>query len=103
MNRQPDLIVPVSQVDHVRGSEHAWVTVVEYGDFECSICRAAEPAVRMVLQRFSSQVRLIYRHFVMESAHQRALAAAEAVEAAGAQGKFWEMHDRLMRDGVRLD
>jgi protein-disulfide isomerase len=78
MNRRLDLIVPVTQVDHARGSLRPRVTIVEYGDFQCSICRAAEPGVRIVLERFSSQMQLIYRHFVMEGAHPRALVAAEA-------------------------
>ncbi|MFI4914216.1 MAG: DsbA family protein [Steroidobacterales bacterium] len=100
---QPDLVVPVMPVDHGRGALHPRVTIVEYGDFECSLCRAAEPGVRMVLNHFTAEVRLVYRHFLIESAHPHALLAAEAAEAAAAQGKFWEMHDHLMRDGVRLD
>jgi protein-disulfide isomerase len=97
-----DLVDPVSAVDHVRGPSHAPVTIVEYGDFECPMCRAAEPAVRMMLERASNAVRLIYRHYPVESAHPHALMAAEAAEAAAAQGKFWEMHDLLMREGTKL-
>jgi len=78
------------------------VTIVEYGDFECPTCRGAEPAVRMVLERSPNAVRLIYRHFPIESVHPHALMAAEAAEAAAAQGKFWQMHDLLLRQGARL-
>jgi protein-disulfide isomerase len=78
------------------------VTIVEYGDFECPTCRGAEPAVRMVLERSPNAVRLIYRHFPMESVHPHALMAAEAAEAAAAQGKFWQMHDLLLRQGAKL-
>jgi protein-disulfide isomerase len=78
------------------------VTIVEYGDFECPTCRGAEPAVRMVLERSPNSVRLIYRHFPIESVHPHALMAAEAAEAAAAQGKFWQMHDLLLRQGARL-
>jgi protein-disulfide isomerase len=97
-----DLAEPVQAVDHVRGPRLAPVTIVEYGDFECPTCRAAEPAIRMVLERSPNAVRLIYRHFPIESAHPHALMAAEAAEAAAAQGKFWQMHDLLMREGAKL-
>jgi len=98
-----DLAIAVSAVDHVRGPERARVTVVEYGDFQCPICRATEPGLRMTLERFKDQVRLIYRHFPQESAHPHALIAAEATEAAAAQGQFWPMHDRLMLLEAHLD
>ena len=98
-----ELAVPVSAVDHVRGPANAAITVVEYGDFQCPICRAVEPGVRMTLERFAGKVRLIYRHFPIESAHPHALMAAEATEAAAAQGQFWPMHDRLMLPDSHLD
>ena len=98
-----ELAVPPSAIDHVRGPEHAPVTVVEYGDFQCPACRAAEPGLRMTLERFGNHVRLIYRHFPLESAHPRALLAAEAAEAAAAQGQFWAMHDRLLAPQAHLD
>jgi len=98
-----DLKVPIAAIDHSRGAAHPRVTIVEYGDFECPVCRAAEPTVRMMLQQHGASVRLVYRHFPIESAHPHALMAAEASEAAAAQGKFWEMHDHLMQEGVHLD
>jgi protein-disulfide isomerase len=98
-----DLKVPVTAVDHRRGAAHPKVVVVEYGDFECPVCRAAEPGVRMILDQHAATVQLVYRHFPIESAHPHALMAAEAAEAAAAQGKFWEMHDHLMQEGVHLD
>ena len=99
----PDLLVALAPVDHRRGAQHATVTIVEYGDFECPVCRSAEPAVRMVLDAHADRVQLVYRHFPIESVHPHALMAAEASEAAAAQGKFWEMHDLLLREGARLD
>jgi protein-disulfide isomerase len=102
-NRGVDLSVPVTEIDHARGAIHAPVTIVEYGDFECSVCRAVEPGVRMILEQHSSKVRFVYRHFPIESAHPHALIAAEAAETAASQGKFWEMHDLLMQQGARLD
>jgi protein-disulfide isomerase len=98
-----DLVVPVTATDHVRGAQHAQVTVVEYGDFECPMCRSAEPAVRMILDTHPGTVRLIFRHYPIESAHPHALMAAEAAEAAGKQGKFWEMHDLLLKQGAQLE
>jgi protein-disulfide isomerase len=90
-----DLRAPVMSSDHVRGAAHAPVTVVEYADFECPNCKQAAPAVSMLLAKYTGQVRVVFRHFPLEAAHPHALAAAEAAESAGAQGRFWEMHDLL--------
>jgi protein-disulfide isomerase len=98
-----DLKVPIGPTDHVRGPPEARITVVEYGDFECPICRAAEPGVRMLLDQHPTTVRLIYRHCPIESAHPHALMAAEAAEAAAAEDQFWPMHDLLMRQNARLN
>ena len=87
--------MPVSAADHMLGSEHAAVTVVEYGDFECPNCKQALPAVKMLLERFVGRVRIAFRHFPLEEIHPHALAAALAAEAAAGQGKFWPMHDLL--------
>jgi protein-disulfide isomerase len=100
---EQDLKAPIGPTDHVRGAAEARVTLIEYGDFECPICRAAEPGVRMLLDQHPMTVRLIYRHFPIETAHPHALMAAEAAEAAAAEGKFWEMHDLLMRQAARLE
>lgn len=97
-----ELAVPPSAIDHVRGAERPSVTIVEYGDFECPMCRQAEPAVQQLLLHHPTTIRLVFRHYPIESAHPHALLAAEAAEAAGADGKFWEMHDLLLADGARL-
>jgi protein-disulfide isomerase len=81
--------------DHVRGDPSAPVTLVEYGDFECPSCKQAAPALKLMFDHFSPHVCLVYRHFPLVEVHPHALAAAEAAEAAGAQGEFWRMHDRL--------
>ncbi len=88
--------------DHSLGDEHAPITIVEYGDFECPSCRVAAPTPYLLLERYPSQVRFIYRHFPLEEAHPHALLAAEASEAAAAQGKFWAMHDVLFRYQTHL-
>jgi protein-disulfide isomerase len=90
-----ELTVPVSSVDHRLGPDHAPVTLVEYGDFECPNCKQAAPAVKLLMERYAERVRLVFRHFPLEEVHPHARHAAEAAEAAGAQGKFWEMHDLL--------
>jgi protein-disulfide isomerase len=89
------LAVPISAVDHCQGPEHAAVTLVEYGDFECPNCRQAAPVIKMVQQRFAGRLRFVFRHFPLEIVHPHALLAAQAAECAGTQGKFWEMHDLL--------
>jgi protein-disulfide isomerase len=91
-----DLAVPVDdERDHVRGPENAPVTVVEYGDFECPYCGMAEPSVRELLRDFGD-VRYVWRHLPLNDVHPNAQLAAEAAEAAAAQGAFWEMHDLLL-------
>jgi protein-disulfide isomerase len=100
---QFELSTPVSAVDHVLGAEHAHVTVVEYGDFECPNCKQAAPAVKLLLERFVERVRLVYRHFPLEEVHPHAMMAAEAAECVGAQGKFWPMHDLLFEHQLHLN
>ncbi len=82
--------------DHIRGSPTAPVTVVEYGDFECPYCGQAEPVIRELLSSFGADLRYVWRHLPLNDVHPHAQMAAEAAEAAGAQGAFWEMHDTLL-------
>jgi Na+/H+ antiporter NhaA len=92
-----DLAVPVDpRRDHIRGSGQAPVTVVEYGDFECPYCGQAEPAVRQLLAEYGDEICYVWRHLPLTDVHPHAQLAAEASEAAAAQGKFWEMHDMLL-------
>jgi protein-disulfide isomerase len=96
------LAVPPEPTDHSQGSEHARVVVVEYGDFECPSCKVAAATPTLLLERFPSQVRFIFRNFPLVEAHPHALLAAEAAEAAGAQGKFWPMYELLFRNQSHL-
>jgi len=89
--------------DHARGSADAPVTLVEYGDFECPFCGRWFPELQRVLQDLGPRVRFVFRHFPISEQHPHAESAAEAAEAAGAQGKFWEMHDLLFRRQAALD
>lgn len=86
---------PVTEADWVRGPADAPVTLVEYADFECPDCRASYPAIERVLASYEGRIRFVFRHFPVVSRHPRAQGAALAAEAAGRQGKFWEMYRRL--------
>jgi protein-disulfide isomerase len=81
--------------DHVRGSDDAKVTLVEYGDYESVSCREAAPVIQRLQRQFGDDMRSAWRQFPIADAHPHAVGAAAAVLAAGAQGQFWEMHDRM--------
>jgi protein-disulfide isomerase len=91
----PRLVLPVGARDHTQGSAKATVTLVEYGDYECPYCGAAYPIVKEVQKRMGVKLRFVFRNFPLGNMHPHASLAAEAAEAAGAQDKFWEMHDML--------
>jgi len=96
------LALPLQPTDHMQGSEHARVTLIEYGDFECPTCKLAAPTIKMLLDQYPNQIRFAYRHFPLEDAHPHALLAAEASESAAAQGRFWPMFDFLFRNQAHL-
>ncbi|HEV7395714.1 MAG TPA: thioredoxin domain-containing protein [Pyrinomonadaceae bacterium] len=81
--------------DHIQGPSGAPVTLLEYGDYECPYCGEAHPIVKQLQRTLGENMRFIFRNFPLTSVHAHAEEAAEAAESAGAQGKFWEMHDRL--------
>ena len=95
-DRPVTLADPVTATDHVAGPQHAPLTLIEYGDFECPVCQSVEPGVRQLRALHRESLRFVFRHFPLEEPHPHALLAAEAAESAGGQGKFWEMHDRLL-------
>src|SRR5574341_917265 len=97
------LILPVGARDHAAGPETAPLTLVEYGDFQCPHCRKAHPIVKAVQRQLGPQLRFVYRHFPLTRIHPEAEHAAQAAEAAGAQGAFWQMHDRLFERQFALD
>ncbi|EHN09103.1 Na+/H+ antiporter NhaA type [Patulibacter medicamentivorans] len=84
--------------DHVRGAPDAPVTLLEYGDLECPYCRDAWPVVHELQEQFGDELRYVFRHLPLSDVHPGAQMAAEATEAAAAQGAFWEMHERLLHD-----
>lgn len=96
-----DLAVPVGPDDHVRGAADAPVTVVEYADAQCPYCRRFEGVLTRLLEQRPG-VRLVYRHFPLVHEHPYAYSAALAMEAAARAGRFWELHDLLVREDAPL-
>ena len=91
-----ELTLPVSDAgDHIQGPAAAPVTLLEYGDYECPYCGAAYPTVKQVQAQMGDGLRFVFRNFPISTSHPHAEQAAEAAEAAAAQGRFWEMHDLL--------
>ena len=100
---QPVLTSPVTDRDHIQGSPTAAVTLVEYGDYQCPYCLQAYPIMLDIQEHMGDRMRLVFRNFPLTTVHPDAQNAAEAAEAAGAQAKFWEMHDYLFEHQSRLD
>ncbi len=97
------LTPPLNERDHIQGSRDASVVLVEYGDYECPYCGEAYPVVKELQHRLKGKLALVFRNFPLANAHPHAELAAEAAEAAGAQGKFWEMHDALYENQQALE
>jgi protein-disulfide isomerase len=89
------LLLPIQPEDHVEGDPHARYTLVEYGDYECPACGSLFQTIRQLHAQFGDNIRLVFRHYPLSGIHPHAEQAAEAAEAAAAQGRFWEMHDLL--------
>jgi len=93
---------PVSERDHFQGNADALIELVEYGDYECPYCGAAYPIVKALQKIFDRDLKFVFRNFPFENIHQFAFKAAMATEAAGLQGKFWEMHDIIFENQHNL-
>ena len=101
---EPRLTLPVADDrDHVQGPADAAVTLLEYGDYECPFCGAAYPIVKQVQETMGERLRFVFRNFPITTAHPHAEQAAEAAEAAAAQGQFWPMHDLLYENQQHLE
>lgn len=98
-----ELTPPVSERDHIAGSDDAPVTLVEYGDYECPYCGMAYPIVKSAQRMLGTQLRFVFRNFPLAEAHPHARLAAQAAEAAEAQGRFWEMHDMIFEHQNALE
>ena len=99
----PALKPPLSERDHILGPSAAKIELVEYGDFECPHCGRAFIIVNQLRAQLGETLRFAFRHFPLAKMHPHARKAAEAAEAAGAQGQFWEMHDMLFQRAPELE
>ena len=99
---RPRLTVPVTARDHTVGPETAPVVLLEYGDYECPFCGAAHHSLKQLLHTVGDEVLYAFRHFPLTQIHLHAQQAAEAAEAAGAQERFWQMHNMLFEHQERL-
>lgn len=97
-----ELRTPVSSNDHIQGDEKSPVILVEYGDYQCPYCGRAHPVVKRVKKHFGKKLGFVFRNFPLTEIHPNAEAAAETAEFAGANGKFWEMHDDIYDNQVSL-
>ena len=97
------LAEPVTGTDHFRGNELAPVTLVEYGEFECPECGRAYHVIKELLEEAPDEFRFVFRHFARDEVHPFSERSARAAEAAGAQGRFWEMHDFLFERQHQLE
>jgi protein-disulfide isomerase len=103
MSHAKRLAIPVGPRDHSVGRHGAPATLVEYGDYECPHCGDAYPVVKDIMGRLGGEVRFVFRHFPLGQIHPHAVLAAQAAEAAGLQGRFWEMHDALFENQGELE
>ncbi len=103
MTTGPHLTMPVAARDHIQGSSTAAITLVEYGDYECPYCGSAYPIVKSVQNQLGARLRFVFRNFPLNNQHPHAEVAAELAEAAGSEGRFWEMHDMLYENQGALE
>jgi protein-disulfide isomerase len=93
-----ELKIPVTPKDHIQGDENAPAILVEYGDYQCPHCGHAYPIVKRVQKHFGKKLGFVFRNFPLNEIHPSAESAAESAEFAGANGKFWEMHDGIFEN-----
>ena len=98
-----ELEAPVTEDDHIRGPEDAPLTLVDYSDYQCEACIQGFYAVEKLMETHGEKLRLVYRHFPLMSYHPMAMPGALAADAAGLQGRFWEMHEKIFRAEGRFD
>lgn len=96
----PATEVQGAEPPHVRGNPNAPVTLEEFGDFQCGSCGSYYPELKKIETEYGDKLKVIFRELPLVTVHQHALLAAQAAEAAGLQGKFWEMHDKLYENQV---
>jgi len=97
------LTLPDAEGDHVSGSANGSIKLLEYGDYECPFCAAAQPIVKEIQRRLGDDLLFAFRHFPLANIHPHSEHAAKAAEAAGAQANFWGMHDLLFENQNALE
>jgi len=102
MSDDNSLSEPVGPEDHVQGPDNSPVTLLEYGDYQCSYCGDLYPVLKEVQKQVGKSLRFVFRNFPITSIHPQAFIAAEAAEAAAGQGRFWQMHDKLYENQFDL-
>src|SRR5690349_20857309 len=103
---EPSLFAPVSLQDHIQGPANAYLTILEYSDFQCTACAAFAATLASIRQKHPQDIRIVYRSFPLITLNDKAALAMQAAEAAHLQGKLWEMHDLLFEkqaDWIKLD
>jgi protein-disulfide isomerase len=103
MSARIALTLPDPERDHIYGSAHGSIKLLEYGDFECPSCAAAQPIVNEIQRQLGDDLLFAFRHFPLTKIHPHSEHAAEAAEAAGAQGDFWGMHGLLFENQAALE
>jgi protein-disulfide isomerase len=102
MSARIALTLPDPERDHIYGSDHGSTKLLEYGDYECPFCAAAQPIVNEIQRQLGDDLLFAFRHFPLSKIHPHSEHAAEAAEAAGAQGNFWGMHGLLFENQAAL-
>jgi len=103
------MVTPVDEnVDHIRGNKNSEIALIEYSDLECPYCKYFHETTLQIYKKYGDKIKIVFRHFPLDSLHQQARAEANATECAGEQGKFWEMLDLIFEktksnDGFDLD
>src|SRR5215217_9734259 len=92
----------VRDSDHGTGNKRANITLVEFGDYQCPHCGHAYPLLKRLVNEMGDQIYFVFRNFPLQEVHPAAMMAAQAAEAAGKQGKFWEMHDLIFENQQNL-
>jgi protein-disulfide isomerase len=101
--RAPESALPTPERDHIQGPIDAPIMLIEYGDYECPYCGEAYSVLKAIQKKLGDRLCFAFRNFPLVHSHPHAQHAAEAAEAAGLQGRFWEMHDLLYENQGALD
>ncbi|MDP2683598.1 MAG: thioredoxin domain-containing protein [bacterium] len=97
-NNTTTQVYTINETDNTKGNADASLVLIEYSDFQCPACATYQSMVKQLMEEYNDQIYFAYRHFPLRSIHDNAQLAGQAAEAAGLQGKFWEMHDKLFEN-----